>query len=70
MLAAEPSVLGADEHAVHNAVDWPVARQERIEGKLVARHLGGGVRVMFDLSSTHKEAGECWLAKLGYDWDK
>jgi len=69
-LAAELGVQDADEHAVYHAMDWLVARQERIEGKLAARHLGEGARVMFDLSSTYVEGEKCRLAKFGYDRDK
>jgi len=69
-LATELGVQDADEHAVYHAMDWLVARQERIEGKLAARHLREGSRVMFDLSSTYVEGEKCRLAEFGYDRDK
>jgi hypothetical protein len=52
-LPAEFGIADADEHAVYHAMDWLISRQERIEGKLAARHLSEGARVMFDLSSTY-----------------
>ena len=70
MLAAELGVQGADEHAVYHAMDWLVSRQERIEGRLAARHLSEGARVMFDLSSTYVEGEKCRLARFGYNRDK
>ncbi len=69
-LAAELGVQDADEHAAYHAMDWLVARQERIEGKLAARHLSEGARVMFDLSSTYVEGEKCDLAKFGHNRDK
>lgn len=69
-LAAELGVQDADEHAVYHAMDWLVSRQARIEGKLAARHLSEGSRVMFDLSSTYVEGEKCDLAAFGYDRDK
>lgn len=69
-LAAELGVQDADEHAVYHAMDWLMARQERIEGKLAARHLSEGARVMFDLSSTYVEGEKCDLAKFGHNRDK
>lgn len=69
-LATELGVQDADEHAAYHAMDWLVARQERIEGKLAARHLSEGARVMFDLSSTYVEGEKCDLAKFGHNRDK
>lgn len=69
-LPAELGVQDADEHAVYHAMDWLVSRQERIEGKLAARHLSEGARVMFDLSSTYVEGEKCDLAKFGHNRDK
>lgn len=69
-LPAEFGIADADEHAVYHAMDWLISRQERIEGKLAARHLSEGARVMFDLSSTYVEGEKCNLAAFGYDRDK
>lgn len=69
-LATELGVQDADEHAAYHAMDWLVARQERIEGKLAARHLSEGARVMFDLSSTYVEGEKCDLARFGHNRDK
>jgi len=69
-LPAELGIAEADEHAVYHAMDWLVSRRERIEGKLAARHLSEGARVMFDLSSTYVEGEKCDLAKFGFDRDK
>ena len=40
-LASELDVEGADEDELYAAMDWLGERQERIEGRLAARHLKG-----------------------------
>lgn len=69
-LGAELGVADASEDEVYLAMDWLLARQQRIEAKLAERHFSEGARVMFDLSSTYLEGDKCRLARFGYSRDK
>ncbi len=67
-----PILLGvqeADEDALYGALDWLLARQERIEQKLAARHLREGGLVLYDLTSSYFEGTTCPLAAFGHDRD-
>ena len=68
-LAEELSVEGADEDDLYDAMDWLLARQERIEKKLAARHLTDGAVVLYDVSSSYYEGRTCPLARFGHDRD-
>jgi hypothetical protein len=68
-LASELGVEGADEDELYLAMDWLVARQERIERALARRHLEQGTLVLYDVSSSYFEGRSCALAKLGYSRD-
>lgn len=68
-LAKELSVEGANEDDLYDAMDWLVARQERIEKKLAARHLREGAVVLYDVSSSYYEGQTCPLAQFGHDRD-
>ena len=58
--------LGAvDEDDLYAAMDWLLARQERIEGGLATRHLQDGALVLYDLSSVYLEGRHCPLATRG-----
>jgi transposase len=59
----------ADEDALYEAMDWLLARQERIEASLAKKHLSEGAMVLYDLTSTYIEGRTCPLAKLGYSRD-
>ena len=59
----------ADEDELYAALDWLFERQQRIESKLAAQHLGEGAVVLYDLSSSYVEGRHCPLAKLGYSRD-
>jgi hypothetical protein len=68
--------LGAAETStdqVYAAMDWLAARQDAIEAKLAARHLGGDANparmALFDLSSSWLEGSHCPLAARGYSRD-
>ena len=54
---------------LYAAMDWLLARQERIEQRLAKRHLEPGGLVLYDLSSTYMEGEHCPLAKRGYSRD-
>jgi transposase len=51
------------------AMDWLLARQERIERTLARRHLTAGGFVLYDLSSSYVEGRCCPLAALGHSRD-
>jgi hypothetical protein len=67
-----PQILGvsdATEDDLYGAMDWVLARQERIEKKLAARHLRENGLVLYDLSSSYFEGVTCPLAALGHSRD-
>jgi transposase len=68
-LASELGVEGADEDDLYEALDWLLARQQRIEDRLARRHLMDGELVLYDVSSSYFEGRTCPLAKLGYSRD-
>jgi transposase len=68
-LAEELSVADADEDELYAAMDWLLARQERIEKKLAARHLTEGGTVLYDVSSSYYEGRTCPLARFGHNRD-
>jgi hypothetical protein len=68
-LGEELGVEGCNEDDLYAAMDWLVARQERIEDRLARRHLKDGEMVLYDVSSSYFEGRSCPLAKLGYSRD-
>jgi hypothetical protein len=68
-LAEELAVEDADEDDLYAAMDWLLARQDRIEQKLAARHLTDGAVVLYDVSSSYYEGSTCPLARYGHDRD-
>jgi hypothetical protein len=68
-LAEDFGVQAASENDLYAAMDWLLSRQEAIQKKLAARHLGAGSMVLYDLSSSYFEGTTCPLAKLGYNRD-
>ena len=68
-LAEDFGVAGCDENDLYAAMDWLLARQDKIQKKLAARHLSPGGLVLYDLSSSYFEGSTCPLAKLGYNRD-
>ena len=68
-LPALLEVADADEDDLYAAMDWLLARQERIEQKLAARHLTEGGLVLYDLTSSYFEGTTCPLAAFGHDRD-
>jgi len=68
-LAEELSVTDADEDDLYHALDWLLARQDRIEKKLAGKHLGHGSLVLYDVTSSYYEGHTCPLAKFGHDRD-
>ena len=68
-LADTFGVAGADEQDCYAAMDWLLARQDRIQKKLAARHLKADGLVLYDLSSSYFEGVTCPLARRGYSRD-
>jgi len=62
-------VSGCDEDDLYAAMDWALARQERIENALAARHLVDGTLVLYDVSSAAFEGRSCPLGAIGYARD-
>ena len=54
-LAEELGVQEATEDDLYAAMDWLRERQERLEKKLAARHLGEGGWVLYDVTSSSYE---------------
>ncbi|MBV9680184.1 MAG: hypothetical protein JO046_00215, partial [Solirubrobacterales bacterium] len=69
-LADELGVAEADEDDLYAAMDWLVARQERIEDRLARRHLRDRELLLYDVSSSYFEGRSCELARLGYSRDQ
>lgn len=68
-LAEEMGVEACDENDLYAALDWLLDRQERIEGKLAARHLQERSFALYDVSSSYFEGSHCPLAAFGHNKD-
>ena len=69
-LAEELGVQEASEDDLYAAMDWLLERQERIEKKLAARHLGEGSLVLYDVTSSSYEGRTCPLVQFGHNRDE
>src|SRR4029077_19536655 len=54
-------VASCDEDDLYAAMDWVLARKDRIENTLAARHLADGTLVLYDVSSAAFEGRTCPL---------
>ena len=68
-LAQELDLGDADEDDLYEAMDWLLARQERIERRLAQRHLREGAPVFADVSASCYEGRTCPLVRFGYNRD-
>jgi hypothetical protein len=68
-LGCDLRVAGASTDEVYTAMDWLVARQDKIEAALAGRHLRQGGMALFDLSSSWVEGSHCELAAFGHSRD-
>jgi hypothetical protein len=68
-LAEMLGLADVDEDELYEAMDWLLARQERIEAALAKRHLAEGALVLYDVSSTYFEGRRCPLARIGHSRD-
>jgi transposase len=60
-------ILGLEEledREMYEAMDWLLARKERIERKLAERHFEEGSLVLYDVTAVYFEGRKCKLAKL------
>jgi hypothetical protein len=62
-------VQAADEDGLYAAMDWLLARQERIQRRLAERHLSEGGLALYDLSSGYFEGSCCPLGEIGHNRD-
>jgi hypothetical protein len=69
-LAEVLGIADVDEDELYEAMDWLLARQERIEAALAKRHLAEGTLVLYDVSSTYFEGRHCPLARIGHSRDR
>ena len=69
-LAEELGVIGADEDALYEALDYLDEQQDAIERRLAKRHLGDGTLLLYDVSSSYFEGKTCPLAVRGYSRDE
>jgi Transposase len=72
-LGEEFGLKDVPEDEVYAAMDWLYSRKERIEKKLVDRHLKSEedkALVLYDISSSSYYGETCPLAKWGYNRDK
>ncbi|MFT4100477.1 MAG: hypothetical protein QM674_05440 [Burkholderiaceae bacterium] len=60
-LAEEFGVADVTDNDLYAAMDWLLERQDRIQSKLAARHLGPDSLVLYDLSSSYFEGTCCPL---------
>jgi hypothetical protein len=58
-----------DEDDLYAAMDWLLPRQDAIEDALAARHLRGGMLVLYDVSSAAFEGRTCPLGEIGHARD-
>jgi len=58
-----------NENDLYHAMDWLLARQDKIELSLADKHLENGSLVLYDVSSSYFEGSCCPLAKRGHDKD-
>jgi Transposase DDE domain len=72
-LGVDLKVAGASTDEIYAAMDWLVGRQDAIEKKLAAKHLGPEVNpgrmALFDLTSSWVTGRCCELAARGYSRD-
>ena len=72
-LGVDLGIADASTDEIYAAMDWLVDRQDAIETKLAAKHLGRQANpskmALFDLSSTWMTGNRCELAARGYSRD-
>jgi len=69
-LARELDLDDADEDDLYDAMDWLLARQEKIEAALARRHLEDDAPVFYDVTSSYYEGRTCPLMRFGHNRDR
>jgi Transposase DDE domain len=73
-LGPDLQIAGASTDEVYAAMDWLLARQDAIEKRLAAKHLGPDVNpsrmALFDLTSSWVTGRHCELSARGYSRDR
>ncbi|MBV8265171.1 MAG: IS1634 family transposase [Planctomycetaceae bacterium] len=73
-LGVDLDVVGASTDEIYAAMDWLLARQDAIETKLAAKHLGPQANpsrmALFDLTSSWVTGRHCEVAARGYSRDR
>jgi hypothetical protein len=73
-LGVDLGVADASTDEIYAAMDWLVDRQDRVEKKLAAKHLGESANparmALFDLTSSWVTGRCCELAERGYSRDR
>lgn len=69
-LGPKLGVEGVSADQLYKAMDWLSKGKDRIEEKLVRRHLSEGTLLLYDLTSVYFEGRNCPLARHGYSRDK
>ena len=62
-------VGGCDEDDLYAAMDYLHARQDTIQDALAAKHLAGGILVLYDVSSAASGGRTCPLGAIGHPKD-
>ena len=68
-LAQALGVEDADVDELYGAMDWLLARQDRIEQALARRHLSAEAPVFYDVTSSYYEGRTCPLMRFGHNRD-
>jgi transposase len=68
-LGGELQLEDVETAEMYEAMDWLLKRQTRIENKLAKRHLGEGMLVLYDVSSSYYTGRQSELIKMGYSRD-
>lgn len=68
-LSIELGLETVDERDLYQAMDWLLARQNRIENKLAKAHLEEGTLLLYDLSSSYYTGRTPGLVTYGYSRD-
>jgi len=69
-LAKALCIEDSDVKELYSAMDWLLARQNRIEKKLAALHLSEGGLVVYAVTSSYYEGKTCSLIAFGHNKDR
>jgi hypothetical protein len=64
-LSEELDLGTIETNEFYESLDWPLARQSRIQGELAKKHLADGTLVLFDVSSSYDTGRRSTLSNMG-----